>query len=229
VARAWLIRHGQSETNAGGPSSDPAAVPLTPLGHWQAEQVAAAFAGAPALIVTSPYLRARQTVEPTISRFPAVAGQEWPVQEFTYLGELHGRTMTSDEREPYARAYWSRSDPQLATNGAESFADLLRRVTDFLARLRAQGPGPVAVFTHGIFMRAVAWAVVTGITAPSGDDMRHFRRFADSYLVPNGSVVELRYSGDTAQVALSGSTLHLARPPQLAPAPGRYPASGSSS
>jgi 2,3-bisphosphoglycerate-dependent phosphoglycerate mutase len=75
VARAWLIRHGQSETNAGGPSSDPAAVPLTPLGRWQAEQVAAAFAGAPALIVTSPYLRARQTVEPTISRFPAVAGQ----------------------------------------------------------------------------------------------------------------------------------------------------------
>jgi 2,3-bisphosphoglycerate-dependent phosphoglycerate mutase len=43
VIRVWLIRHGQSESNAGLPSREPGASVLTPLGHWQAEQVAAGF------------------------------------------------------------------------------------------------------------------------------------------------------------------------------------------
>lgn len=217
VIRVWLIRHGESESNAGLPSSDPGSAPLTALGHWQAEQVARAFADAPALIVTSPFSRARQTARPTISRFPAAACQEWPVQEFTYLGDLHGRPMTSAERAPYTRAYWDQSDPHLARDGAESFAGLLSRTTDFLARLRDQRPGPVAVFTHGIFMRAVAWSVLTGITSPAEADMGNFRSFARVCIVPNGSVVELRYPGPDAPATLSGTTIHLAAGPPRTP------------
>jgi hypothetical protein len=74
-------------------------------GHRQAGQVARAIADVPALIVTSPYLRACQTAQPTISRFPAAECQQWPVHEFTYLGDLHGRASTAREREPYARAH----------------------------------------------------------------------------------------------------------------------------
>jgi probable phosphoglycerate mutase len=33
VIRVWLIRHGQSASNAGLPSSDPESIPLTPLGR----------------------------------------------------------------------------------------------------------------------------------------------------------------------------------------------------
>ena len=94
VIQVFLIRHGQSESNAGLPSADPGAIPLTAAGHRQAEQVARALADVPALIVTSTYLRARQTAQPTVSRFPAAACQEWPVHEFTYLGDLHGRAST---------------------------------------------------------------------------------------------------------------------------------------
>jgi probable phosphoglycerate mutase len=107
VIRVFLIRHGESESNAGLPSADPGSAPLTADGHRQAGQIARVLADAPALIVTSPYLRARQTAQPTISRFPAAACQEWPVQEFTYLGDLHGqqRTSTAGERQPYTQAY----------------------------------------------------------------------------------------------------------------------------
>ena len=83
MIRVFLIRHGESESNAGLPSADPGSAPLTPDGHRQARQVARVLADAPALIVTSPYLRARQTAQPTISRFPGAACEEWPVQEFT--------------------------------------------------------------------------------------------------------------------------------------------------
>jgi hypothetical protein len=100
MIRVFLIRHGESESNAGFPSDDPESIPLTTLGHRQAEQIARVFSELPALIVTSPYLRARQTAQPTISRFPSVLCLEWPIQEFTYLGDLHGHPTTAQDRHP---------------------------------------------------------------------------------------------------------------------------------
>ena len=91
--------------------------------------------------MTSPYLRARQTAQPTISRFPAVAGQEWPVQEFTYLTVLNGRASTAAERRPYARAYWDQADPDHAGPGAESFAGLIRRTAVSWDGSARRGPG----------------------------------------------------------------------------------------
>ncbi len=217
MTRVFLIRHGESESNAGLPSAGPGATPLTAAGHRQAEQVARVLADVPALIVTSPYLRARQTAQPTVSRFPAAACQQWPVHEFTYLGDLHGRASTPREREPYARAYWNRADPHAASPGAESFAGLLGRTADFLKRLSTQESGPVVVFTHGLFMRAVAWSLLTGTTTPDHEQMRSFRNFADRYLIPNAGVVELRHAGNGAPVLLGGATIHL--PAALAPRP----------
>jgi probable phosphoglycerate mutase len=209
VTRVWLIRHGESESNAGLSSSVPGSSPLTALGRRQAERIAQEIPDVPALIVTSPFVRARQTARPTISRFPRAECQEWPVQEFTYLGELHGRTMTPPEREPHVQAYWKRSDPYDASGGGESFAGLLRRVTDCLSRLAVPRPGPVAVFTHGYFMRAVAWSLLTGVSTPDGQQMRNFRSFAHSYLIPNGSIVELSAAGHDTSVLLGGGTIHL--------------------
>jgi 2,3-bisphosphoglycerate-dependent phosphoglycerate mutase len=217
VIPVFLIRHGESESNAGLPSAGPGSAPLTPVGQRQARRVARVLADAPALIVTSPWLRARQTAQPTISRFPRAACQEWPVQEFTYLGDLHGRTSTAGERQPYARAYWDRADPDHASPGAESFTGLLGRAAGFLDRLGAQRSGLVVVFTHGLFMRAVAWSLLTGITTPGHDQMRSFRRFADHYLIPNAGVIELRQAGNDAPALLGGCTIHL--PAALTPRP----------
>src|ERR1022692_125087 len=209
MIRVFLIRHGQSESNAGLPSRDPGSAPLTPTGHRQAEQIARALPDAPALIVTSPYLRAQQSAQPTIRRFPATPCQEWPVQEFTYLGDLHERSSTPREREPYARAYWDRADPDHASTGAESFTSLLQRSADCLRRLSAHQSGPIAVFTHGLFIRALAWSLLTGISTPDHDQMRSFRHFANRYLIPNAGVVELRCTSHGAPALLGGSTIHL--------------------
>lgn len=209
MIRVFLIRHGESESNAGLPSADPGSAPLTPDGHRQARRIARVLADVPALIVTSPYLRARQTAQPTISRFPGAACQEWPVQEFTYLAAFHGRASTAAQRQPYARAYWDRADPDHVSPGAESFTSLTSRAADFLDRLSTQGSGPVVVFTHGLFMRAVAWMLLTGIVTPDHDQMCSFRGFADRYLIPNAGVIELRQAAHDDPVLLSGSTIHL--------------------
>ena len=82
----WFIRHAQSESNAGLLTAADAGIALTPYGHAQAACIPAAFAERPTLIVTSPYLRARQTAQPTIDRFPDVPVEEWPIQE---IGRAH--------------------------------------------------------------------------------------------------------------------------------------------
>jgi 2,3-bisphosphoglycerate-dependent phosphoglycerate mutase len=188
VTRVWLIRHGESESNVGRTSASPGSIPLTEFGRRQASQVARAFAKPPGLIVTSPYLRARQTAEPSVTRFPDVPCEQWPVQEFTYLGELEGKATTPREREPLARAFWDRDDPDFSNGGAETFNGLLGRVRAMLDRL-SDLDGSVAVFTHGHFIRAAVWSVLSGGT------MRDFRAFAEKYLVPNCGAVELRYPG----------------------------------
>ena len=216
MVRVWLIRHGQSESNAGLASTDWHAIPLTALGRRQAEHVAGVFADPPQFIVTSPYVRAWQTAQPTIERYPGAAWEEWPVQEFSYLQALDGRATTSRQREPEVRAYWERADPRRAEPGAESFAGLIGRVTGFLGRLGDRDSGPVAVFTHGIFMRAVAWFLLTGVADPGPEDMNRFHAFTGLYPVPNCGVLELRYyAGESSPSLMGGSTLHL--PATLAP------------
>ena len=73
------------------------------------------------------------------------------------------------------------------------------------------------VFTHGLFMRAVAWSLLTGVTTPDHDQMRSFRGFANRYLIPNAGVIVPRHDGNHAPALLGSSTIHL--PPALAQRP----------
>ena len=65
------------------------------------------------------------------------------------------------------------------------------------------------VFTHGLFMRAVAWSLLAGVTAPDEGQMRSFRRFADRFLIPNAGIMELRRAGNGDIALLGGPTTHL--------------------
>ncbi|MFI0357378.1 histidine phosphatase family protein [Actinomadura sp. 9N407] len=210
-ARAWLIRHGESESNAGLPTAGPGAAPLTPLGRAQAERAAAAFTGPPALIVSSTFVRARETARPTRERYPDVPYEEWPVEEFTFLGHLHGLGTTNAQRAPHAMAYWERCDPAYASTGGESFKDVVARTRDLLGRLARRPEGLTAVFTHGMFMRVLIWSLATGSTDPDAAAMRAFRRFLQVCAVPNGAVLELRGSGGGPEdfQLLAGSFTHL--------------------
>jgi broad specificity phosphatase PhoE len=100
----YLIRHGESVSNAEFPSSDPATIPLTSKGHEQSAQLAQSWSEAPDLIVVSPFVRARQTAMPLCERFPAVPVQVWPVQEFTFVNLKNAPAFTGEQREPLVKA-----------------------------------------------------------------------------------------------------------------------------
>ena len=164
AAIVWLVRHGESVSNAGGRCATVQSIPLTEVGHAQARRVAQWVPSPPALIACSPYLRASQTAEPTIERFGRRARTEqWPVHEFTHLSPERCRDTSTAERFPWVERYWAECDPvSVDGDGAESFLELIDRVDATIQRLSALTRFPVAVFTHAMFIRAMLWRLNGG-------------------------------------------------------------------
>ena len=197
MVKTWLIRHGESESNARLPTDHPATIPLTKRGREQAERIAIAFPRAPDGIVISPYHRTRDTAEATLRRFPGVTVEEWPVQEFTYIAPARYRGTTVDDRRAHVRAYWDRLDPDSVDGeGAESFRGLTSRAARVLEMLRAaERPGPdrfLAVFSHGQFIRTLLWWSLRGTVDVNGLAMTQFLAFLRGVVVPNGAIVPVR-------------------------------------
>lgn len=178
MTRATFVRHGQSTGNAGLPTPDLVAMPLTPLGVSQAQEVARSWRREPTHIISSPFVRARQTAEPTCMRFAGVRLALWPIHEFTYLCPANWANTTRAQRRPSVEAYWARADPAyLDGAGAESFSQVLRRAEAALARLAAlPEEAEVFLFSHGQFMQAVRQTV--GLAGQSdADKMAQFWPF----------------------------------------------------
>jgi 2,3-bisphosphoglycerate-dependent phosphoglycerate mutase len=206
----WFIRHGESQANAGGRTSHPARIELTAGGWEQASCIASAFVAPPALIVISPYVRAKQTALPTIRRFADIAQEEWPVHEFTYLAPFRYASTTRAERLPVVNEYWSRKDVNYVDGeGAESFADFMKRVDNALDRLRECKASPVAVFSHGQFIRALMWKLLNGPKVITGQEMAQFRQFLDEFRLPNGAIVKMSFAGGAVEWMSPVLTSHL--------------------
>ena len=191
MPRLWLIRHGQSEANAGLRSESASEIPLTSIGKQQAEAVAARFREPPTGIVISPFTRAVQTSAPTCARFPQSPSERWPIHEFTYLDAAKCRNTTSMERLPLVQAYWAKAAPDdIDGPGVESFRAFLARVQASLDRVKTRS-GFHAFFTHGQFMQAAMWLLGAGPQPAVPERMAPFRAFMESTPVPNGAVLEV--------------------------------------
>ena len=206
----WLIRHGESESNAGLPTSVTQLITLTPKGFAQAERAAGAIDRAPSLIVTSPYLRSKQSAQPAIDRFPQARVEEWPVHEFSLLSLANRRNTTPEQRRPLVDAFWERCDPLYVDgDGAESFAGLVERASSTLERLRRLDDEFAVVFGHGLFTRALLWVFLAGAPAIDARTMRRFRGFASGFAVPNASILKVYVNGEREMLFGTFSIAHL--------------------
>lgn len=199
----FLIRHGESEANAGLPTCRPAFGGLTERGRKQAQNIADFLRYYPLnLIITSPYIRAKQTAEPTSFVFHntpecVIAEKDLPVQEFTYLEPERWACSTSVERRPEVERYWQKADPEDTDGpGAESFKAFIDRVRAFLEQLKdvERDYENIAVFSHEQFINAVLWLKDRDSDEISSQSMRDFRAYLDSELIPNGAIVRLKFS-----------------------------------
>ncbi len=150
-----LVRHGQTEVNAGGRLQGRADAALTPLGRQQAQAVAAAVTGG-ARVVSSPLRRARETAD--AFGLPVTVDDRWVELDY---GDLDGRPLAEVPPEVWDR--W-RSDVHWAPPGGESIAALgarVRAACDDLAEEAAARD--VIVVSHvSPIKAAVAWALGVG-------------------------------------------------------------------
>ena len=179
LLRVLCFRHGESAANAGHATSDPASIPLTELGKQQAHAISQRLAESPAFVISSPFLRAQQTAAPTLTRFPAVPTEIWPVQEFTYLAPARCAGTSAQQRRQWVDAYWNAFNPTLVDGpGAESFSAFIERVRAALNRLRMvrnASDAIAAMFGHGQFLQAMRWLIQNGDGVIDADAMRSFR------------------------------------------------------
>ena len=190
-AVTWLVRHGESASNAGLPSAGNGEVPLTALGERQARDVADRVERQPDLLIASAFLRAYATREPIRARWPLTRCETWPIQELTYLSAARCFGTTSATRQPWVEAYWRRCDPDyLDGPDAESFRAFMARLAEFHRRLLALDHDFVVAVGHGQFFRAYLYGLSEGF-AVSADWMRGYRTAETAEPITNGEIVEL--------------------------------------
>lgn len=197
----WLIRHGESEANAGLQTGEPAKIKLTTKGHQQAQKIALAFTSAPSLIVISPFLRTKQTAQPTIERFTSIPHVEWQIQEFNYLADARRQNTTVEQRKPMADEYWRQGNINYVDgDGAESFAQMMGRIDDLRTKIQRLDDDFVAIFTHGLFMRIFIWSLLANVVEVTSETMSSVSAFLSSFQIPNGAILQLQTQSTSEEI-----------------------------
>lgn len=185
-----LVRHGQSEDNAGMASRGLGLAHLTKKGREQARQTGDHWQESPDLIVVSPYVRAQQTAEPTIARFPEAKVVIWPIEEFRQLGETAYQSRDMNYRQERYREHWAANDPDYVDGpGAESIRTFAERLDQLDHNLNITDFQTAYVFGHGFFLRSFLLRHIWGTTLPMIEDLPHFRASVTKWHFPNCGLV----------------------------------------
>ena len=168
VRRLVMLRHGQTEFNAGSRMQGQLDTDLTDLGRAQAVAAAEVLAKRqPLLIVSSDLRRAYDTAISLGERSGMPIRVDTRLRE-THLGDWQGLTHSQvDAIAPGARLAW-RDDAKWAPHGGESRIDVADRSLPLVAELVAGEPEwgsdepdrPVVLVAHGGLIAALTAALL---------------------------------------------------------------------
>lgn len=172
VRRLVLLRHGQTDWNAGSRMQGQIDTDLTDLGRTQAVAAAEVLAKRqPLLILSSDLRRAYDTAAALGERTGLTVGVDARLRE-THLGDWQGLNhLEVDDVAPGARLAW-RDDARWAPHGGESRVDVAARsvplVTELVAGQAEWGSDldgadagrPVVLVAHGGLIAALTAAVL---------------------------------------------------------------------
>ena len=168
IRRLVLLRHGQTEYNAGSRMQGQLDTDLSDLGRNQAVAAAEVLAKRqPLLIVSSDLRRALDTAMALSERAGLPVSVDTRLRE-THLGDWQGMThLEVDAAAPGARLAW-RDDARWAPHGGESRVDVAARSLPLVAELVAgqaewgvdEPDRPVVLVAHGGLIAALTAALL---------------------------------------------------------------------
>jgi glucosyl-3-phosphoglycerate phosphatase len=163
IRQLVMLRHGQTEWNAGNRMQGQLDTALSELGRAQAVAAAEALGKRhPLVIVTSDLCRAYDTAAVLAERTGTALTVDERLRE-THLGDWQGMTHTEvDAAAPGARIQW-RNDATWAPHGGESRVDVARRGLPLVTELIDSQPDwgcdepdrPVVLVAHGGLIAAL--------------------------------------------------------------------------
>ena len=185
VAELILIRHGQSAANVAFPRADEqnllesgltgrdTDVELTDLGVEQARAVGRWLAGLspaelPEVVITSPYLRARETwrIAAEGLPLPAPSTDDRLVDRLTGQLEMLTRAAIRQRFPDEAARFDQAGEYAYRPPGGETFSDIAARLTSFLDDLNRDHPGRrVVVVAHDAVVLVMRY-VIEGLDWP---------------------------------------------------------------
>ena len=188
IRRVYFVRHGQSSSNAGEVSVPHAEVPLSPLGEAQSLALAPLLPAQPALVLTSPYVRARQTAAPYCERCGVQMHDVDLLHEFDAIAFHLIDGMRGEQRRAVSAEFWGKADPLLRTGeDKETFTEFASRVRAFHDIVLRVLPDETVVFGHGTWIALLVWLLV-GFNPLVERGMRRFRGFQQGLPMPNASI-----------------------------------------
>lgn len=211
VTTLHLVRHGQTESNAGGRIQGQSESQLSSLGRAQAERLAEALALlAPRTLYASDLVRARDSAAPAAARLGLPLVLEPRLRERAY-GILEGMTWTeiiAEHPDVYARL--AAADPEFRIPGGESRRDLSERITAAIDALADRHAGQTfAVVSHGGVMSAFV-AHVLGLPLERTPALRTL----------NGCISTFERGQGGWRMLTFGAVAHLGADPAPRPPPG---------
>ncbi len=168
IRRLVMLRHGQTEYNAGSRMQGQLDTDLSELGRAQAVAAAEVLAKRQPLVIVSSDLRRAYDTAVTLGEQAGVPVEVDKRLRETHLGDWQGLTHTEvDAIAPGARVAW-REDARWAPHGGESRVDVADRSVPLVAELvgSQQGWGadesdrPVVLVAHGGLIAALTAALL---------------------------------------------------------------------
>lgn len=208
MKKFYLIRHAQSESNAGLAVKPNHLIALTALGERQAAALSdwlCRHVPTPNQVFVSSYVRTRQTAKPYLDKIGQTAVQIDALREFNYLDYEHIKTLNFTQIVAMADEFWVRADKSYTDSPAtDSFADLVKRVKAVRDEFERLPTGEYVVFTHGMWLGMLMWQLVHGYQGGGCArvfDVCQFRKFELSVRPKNCEVFML--SMDKAHCGIS--------------------------
>lgn len=157
VKKIILIRHAESEANAGGIFEHSHIVKITEKGKRQAEDLVEVILeklDKPDRIIVSKFIRTIETAEPTIRKFPDTETHLWlETHEFSYLDKKNLAELTVEKLRERAQGYWEQNDPFHKDGlNQESFGEFTERVNSLILKMKKLD-GVNFMFSHGLVIR----------------------------------------------------------------------------
>ena len=174
----YLVRHGESETNAGNIMFGKSAK-LTARGHEQAKFIAQRCARLPIeIIISSGFLRADETARYIVDTVGKPLEQSDLFAERRHPSFPLGRFKSEPDYVAFEEGFWNKfDDPSWRHEDAENFDDLNARAQAALQLLAGRPEKNVLVVGHGLFTKVLAAKVVFGDGLTGSECIKVLRAF----------------------------------------------------